>query len=84
MKDLLNGLRQKEQDVERVRREIQALLTVVPLCTDDQPSSDDFAFLTRLASSRTAAEPSGNGMADLEAYYPFVRHMRKSEKSEPK
>jgi hypothetical protein len=79
MKDLLTVLRQKEQDVERVRREIQALMTVVPLFTDDHPSSDDLAFLTRLASSRTAEEPSDNGMAALETYYPFVKHMRKPE-----
>jgi len=79
VKDLHTVLRLKEQDVERVRLEIQALLTVIPLLADGQPSSDDLAFLTRSASSRTAEEPSGNGMADLETYYPFVRHMRKSE-----
>ena len=84
MKDLHTVLRQKEQDVERVRLEIQALLAVIPLLADDQLPSDDLAFLTRLASSRTAEEPSGSGMDDLETYYPFVRHMRKSEKSEPK
>ncbi len=32
-----------------------------------------------LASSRTVAKHSDNGMADLETYYPFVRHMRVSE-----
>ena len=78
MKDLHTVLRQIEKDVERVRREIQALLTVIPLLTDDQPSSDDVLHLLRLASSRTVAEPSDDGMADLEAYYPFVRHMRVS------
>ena len=84
MKDLRAVLREKEQNVERVRREIQALLTVIPLLADDQPSSDDLALLMRFASARTAEEPSDNGMADLETYYPFVRHMRKPEKSEPK
>lgn len=79
MKDLHTVLRQKEQDVERVRREIQALLTVIPLLADDQSSSDELMDLMRLASSQTVAEPSGNGMADLETYYPFVRHMRMSE-----
>ena len=71
MRDLHTVLRQKEQDVERVRLEIQALLTVIPLLADDQTSSDDLA--------RTVEEPYGNGMADLETYYPFVRHMRMSE-----
>jgi hypothetical protein len=71
-------LRQKEEDLERVRREIQALLTVIPLL-DDQPSGDDLVFLMRLASSRMVEEPSRNGMTDLETYYPFVKHMRLSE-----
>ena len=78
MKELHAVLRQKEQDVERVRREIQALLTVIPLLVDDQPSSDDFGLM-RLASSLTVQESSGKLMADLETYYPFVRHMRMSE-----
>ena len=79
MKDLQTVLRQKELDVERVRREIQALLMVIPLIADDQPASDDVMHLLRWASSRTVAKPSDNGMADLETYYPFVRHMRVSE-----
>jgi hypothetical protein len=65
--------------VERVRREIQALLMVIPLLANDQPSSDDVMPLIRLASSRTAAELSRHDMADLETYYPFVRDMRESE-----
>ena len=36
MKDPYRVLREKEQDVERVRKEIQALLTVIPLLADDQ------------------------------------------------
>ena len=79
MKDLHTVLRQKEQDVERVRREIQALLTVIPLLADDQSASDDLMHILRLASAGTVVEPTDNGMADLETYYPFVRHMRLSE-----
>ena len=79
MKDLHTVLCQKEQDAERVRREIQALVTVIPLLADDQPSSENAMHLLRLASSRPFAEPSDNGMADLESYYPFVRQMRVSE-----
>jgi hypothetical protein len=71
-------LRQKEQDAERVRQEIQALLAVIPLLADDQPSSDDVMHQLASISSRTAAEHSDNGMADLELYYPFVRHLRTS------
>ena len=80
MKDLHTVLCQKEQDVERVRQEIQAMLTAIPLLADDQPSSDDVMHLLSLASARTVAEPSGDGMADLETYYPFVRQLRVSER----
>ena len=80
MKDLRAVLRQKEQDVERVRREIQGLLRVIPLLADEQPASDDVMYLLRLSSAGAAAKPSANGMTDLETYYPFVRHMRLSER----
>jgi hypothetical protein len=79
VKDLHSVLRQKEQDVERVRREIQALLTVIPLLMDDRPSAEGYWFLMRLASSLTVQEPSSKNKADLETYYPFVRHMRMPE-----
>jgi hypothetical protein len=78
MKNLDTVLRQKEQDAERVRQEIRALLAVIPLLADDQPSSDNVMHQLLLASSRTVAEPPDKGMADLEVYYPFVRQMRKS------
>ena len=35
LKDLTAILRQKEQDLTRVRKEILALLSVIPLLTDD-------------------------------------------------
>jgi len=76
VKDPHRVLLEKEQDLERVRKEIQALLAVIPLLEDDLPSSDDLMLVRRLFSSRTVAEPSDKGMADLELYYPFVRHMR--------
>ena len=79
MKDLGIVLSQKEHDVERIRRESRALLTAIPLLADDQPSSGDVMDLLRLASSRAVAEPSDDGMADLETYYLFVRHLRVSE-----
>jgi hypothetical protein len=78
MKNLDTVLRQKEQDVERVRQEIRALLAVIPLLADDQPLSDDVMHQLPLPSSRTVAEPPDNGIADLELYYPFVRQMRRS------
>ena len=78
MKNLNTVLRQKEQDAERVRQEIRALLAVIPLLADDQPFSDDVMHQLPLPSSRAVAEPPDNGIADLELYYPFVRQMRRS------
>jgi hypothetical protein len=75
MKDPHSVLREKEQDVERIRKEIQALLTVIPLLADDQPSSDDVMHELLFAVSRESVDPSDKGMADLE---PFVRHLRNS------
>jgi hypothetical protein len=45
MKDVCEVLRHKEKDLERVRREIQALLTVIPLLADDQPIPEDVMHL---------------------------------------
>jgi hypothetical protein len=40
MKDVYAVLRQKEADIERVRREIQALLFVVPMLVDESQSPE--------------------------------------------
>ncbi len=80
MKDPYVVLLQKEQDVERVRREIQALHIVIPLLIDSEPASDDVMHLLRLDSARLGGEPSGNDMAALETYYPWIRHLRESER----
>jgi hypothetical protein len=80
MKDPYTVLRQKEQDVERVRREIHALLIVIPLLIDNAPGSDDVMHLLRSASARLVREPSGDDMADLETFYPWIKHMRESER----
>src|ERR1700688_1164960 len=69
-------LSQKEQDVARVRKEIQALLTVIPLLADSPPSWDELQ--TQLLSSCPDIEHSvKDGMAALELYYPFVRNLQK-------
>jgi hypothetical protein len=75
MKDPHSVLRETEQDLDRVRKEIQALLTVIPLLADDQPSSNVMHELL-LAFPRTAGDPPDNSMVQLELYYPFVRHLR--------
>jgi len=80
MKDPYLVLRQKEQDIERVRREIQALLIVIPLLRDNEPAADDVMHLLRLDAARFArGKPTADDMAALETYYPWIRHMRESE-----
>jgi hypothetical protein len=75
MKDPYRVLREKEQDVERVREEIQALLTVIPLLADDQSSADNVMQELLVAVSRKSVDPPDKGMAELE---PFARHLRNS------
>jgi hypothetical protein len=80
MKDPHSVLREKEQDLARVRRGIQAMLTVIPLLVDDPPTSE-VVHEVLLASSRTPVDPPDDDMDQLEIYYPFVRHLRISERA---
>jgi len=41
VKDVNVVLREKEMGVVRLRREIEALLSVIPLLSDDRPLADD-------------------------------------------
>ena len=41
MKDVHAILRDKEQDLDRIRREIQALLVVIPLLAEEQSHSEN-------------------------------------------
>jgi hypothetical protein len=78
MKDPYSVLRQKEKDVERVRKEIQALRTVIPLLADDRPSAanaDNVMHELLVAASRKSVDPPDKGMSELE---PFARHLRTS------
>jgi hypothetical protein len=74
MKDVHTVLYQKAQDLERVRREVDALLSVIPLLAEDESSPD--TVYEMLLASRVIANNGNNTMADLERYYPFVRHMQ--------
>jgi len=78
MKDPHSVLREKDLDLARVRKEIQALLTVIPLLADDQPSSDVMNQVP-LASCPTPVDPPDNDMSQLELYYPFVRYLGMSQ-----
>jgi hypothetical protein len=83
MKDPRCVLRQQDLDLDRVRKEIQALLTVIPLLAYDQPFCDVMHEVL-LAFSSTPTDPSDNDMAQLEIDHPFVRHLRLSEPSIPR
>ena len=41
MKDVNIVLREKEMDIVRIRREIEALRFAIPLLSDDRPLTDD-------------------------------------------
>jgi hypothetical protein len=83
MKDPYTVLRQKDLDLERVRKEIQALLTVIPLLADD-PTSSDVMHEVQSALSRAPVDLPDNDMAKLEIYFPFVRHLRMSKRAMPR
>ena len=57
MKDVHAVLSQKEQEVQRVRQEVQALLVVIPLLANDQ-SASDLVQLPGVISAQTFAGPS--------------------------
>jgi hypothetical protein len=67
-------LRQKEHDVERVRKEINALLTVIPLICEENPSSN--RVQETIVNSSSMATELDKGRMDLELYYPFIRNLR--------
>jgi len=74
VKDVHTVLRQREQDIKRVRKEIQSLLLVIPLLADDEPSCDIMQPL--LESFRSMEDSSDHDMALMEIYYPFISNMR--------
>jgi hypothetical protein len=69
MKDPHSVLRENEEDLKRVRKEIQVMLTVIPLIVDDQPSSD-VVHEVLLSFSPTPVDPPDDEMDQLELYYP--------------
>lgn len=75
MKNLDAVLRQKEQDLERVRKEILALLTVIPLLTNDEPTCD-ITQLLESDSARVGDDIPKYDMEGMEVYYPFIGNLR--------
>ncbi|HMK23524.1 MAG TPA: hypothetical protein VK466_14405 [Terriglobales bacterium] len=74
MLDVRQVLAQKEQDLERVRREIHALLQVIPLLEERPASPPPAAELPKkeVSSPSPPEQTAERGMAELELYYPFV------------
>lgn len=75
MKDVKAVLRQKEQELERVRKEICALLTVIPLLRNDEPTFDIIQFLES-ESSKVVDDVSEYDMKSMEIYYPFIEKLK--------
>jgi len=67
MNDPYRVLPEKEQDVERVRKEIQALLAVIPLLAENQPSADNIMHKL-VAVSRKSLDPPDSDRAELEPF----------------
>lgn len=74
MRDVYAVLSQKEQDVARVRREIQALITAIPLLENEQPTGEKLK--PSWANELRAAPPTEEAMRELELYYPFIKNLR--------
>ena len=74
MRDVYVVLSQKEKDVARVRREIQALLIVIPLLEDEQSTWEELE--ASLANQLRADPPTEDSLRQLETYYPFIKNLR--------
>ena len=74
VKDPYVVLRQKEEDLDRVRKEIQALLIAVPLLEDDQSTWEELK--ASLANQLRADPPNEDSLRQMEVYYPFIKNLR--------
>jgi hypothetical protein len=77
-----DGAQLPKSPLARVGREIQAVLTVIPLLLDDPPTSEEH-FMQNIACFRAPVKLPNNDRAQLETYYPFVRHLRIYERAIP-
>jgi len=76
MKNPYVVLSDKQKEVARVRREIHALLIVIPLLEDEAPPWEELkTSLSNLIGPNP--ELSEDSMRDLELYFPFTRSLRR-------
>ena len=71
MKDPTVVLRQKETELARVRIEVEALQTVVPLLDDPMEQLPEL-----ISAQNLSTNSEDRNLADLEVYYPFVKNLR--------
>jgi hypothetical protein len=71
-------LHQKEQEIARVRKEIAALLTVIPLLGDSRNTSDE-SDASPDSSAESLATSARNRMSGARTYHPFVETLLKDE-----
>ena len=75
MRDPEVVLHEKEADLARVRSEVEALRTVVPLL--DNPLE---GLPGLISNGEPPAQSEDTDMAQLELYYPFVKNLRLADK----
>jgi 3-methyladenine DNA glycosylase/8-oxoguanine DNA glycosylase len=71
VKDPTVVLRQKETELARVRIEVEALQTVVPLLDDPMEQLPEL-----ISAQNLSTNSADRNLADLEVYYPFVKNLR--------
>jgi hypothetical protein len=74
LKDPYVVLRQKEEGLARVRREIQALLIAIPLLEDDHSTWEELK--ASLANQLHADPPNEDSLREMEVFYPFLKNLR--------
>lgn len=82
MKDLYAVLREKEQQLARVRKEVGALLAVIPLLVDTGSVHDESRPDTANAVQSLAA--SANGAPHSVIYDPFVDTLIRNKLEPPR
>jgi len=62
-------LREKQEDIDRVRHEIWALRVAIPLIEEPSPGPTEPCFF----SAKAVGDRPASSRNDLELYYPFLK-----------